>query len=200
MHVSRWVTPDGSEYVINNLNFPSHLVVLAVVDSCNAIKLKHAAKHRNGKGMENGIDFNSLFQLKKSNCFKTNYQLLSAFETAVAGALWSNERVNEAYPDVSPICARCNDAVETDFHAIWLCPCNDLIDSERIRESDHFKGRAMSEVDNEPCLWLRGVLPSRLATISKDDIAQRRIFYFQGDPPPLGSWPHGCVPRGREWG
>ena len=52
MHVSRWVTPDGSEYVINNLNVPSHLVVLAVVDSCNAIKLKHAAKHRNGKGME----------------------------------------------------------------------------------------------------------------------------------------------------
>ena len=112
---------------------------------------------------------------------------MSAFETAVAGALWSNERVNEAYPDVPPICARCNDAVETDFHTIWLCPCNDLID----RESDHFKGRAMSEVDNEPCLWLRGILPSRLAIISKDDIAQRSIFYFQGTPPPLGSWPSG---------
>ncbi len=87
MHVSRWVAPDGSEYVISNLNFPSHLVVLAVVDSYNALKLKHAAKHRNGKGMENGIDFNSLFQLKKSKYFKHNYQLLSAFETAVAGAL-----------------------------------------------------------------------------------------------------------------
>ena len=55
MHVSRWVAPDGSKYVISNLNCPSHLVVLAAVDSYNAIKLKHAAKHRNGKGMEMGL-------------------------------------------------------------------------------------------------------------------------------------------------
>ena len=43
MHVSRWVAPNGSEYVTSNLNFPSHLVVLAVVDSYNALKLKHAS-------------------------------------------------------------------------------------------------------------------------------------------------------------
>ncbi len=47
----------------------------------------------------------------------------------------------------------------------------------------------MSEVDNEPCLWLRGILPVHHTRISKDDIAQRRIFYMQGDVPPIGSWP-----------
>ncbi len=85
MHVSRWIAPDGTEYVLSNLNCPSHRVVFAIVDSYNAIELKHAAKHRNGKGMENGIDFNSLFQFKKCNYSKNNYQLLSAFETAVVG-------------------------------------------------------------------------------------------------------------------
>ncbi len=109
---------------------------------------------------------------------------MSAFETAVAGALWPNQRVDEAFPDVSPLCDRCGDAIETDFHAIWLCPCNDLIDSDLIRESDRYKGKTMSEADNEPCLWLRGILPLHKVTISKEDIAQRRMIFFQGDVPP----------------
>ena len=148
--------------------------------------LRRAAKHRNGKGMENGIDFNSLFQLKRSKHFKNNYQLLSAFETAVAGALWPNLRVNEAYPDVSPYCARCENEIDTDYHTIWQCPCNDLIDSDVIRESDRYKGRSMVESESEPCLWLRGILPYNKTQISKDDIAQRRFFVLVGDdPPPL---------------
>ena len=66
MHVSRWVSPDRSEYVLSDLNFPTHLIVFAIADSFNAIKFKRAARHRNGKGMGNGIDYNSLFQLKMS--------------------------------------------------------------------------------------------------------------------------------------
>ncbi len=85
--------------------------------------------------------------------------MLSAFETAVSGALWPNERVHEAFPEVSELCSRCELEVETDFHTIWGCPCNDNIDSDFVRKSNRCKGRASAGVDTEPCLWLRGILP-----------------------------------------
>ncbi len=77
---------------------------------------------------------------------------------------------------MSPFCVRCGDAIDSDVHTIWQCPYNDLINSDFIRESDRYKGRAFSESDTEPCLWLRGILPSNKATISKEDIALRRFF------------------------
>ena len=118
--------------------------------------------------------------------------MLSAFETAVSGALWQNERVHEVFPEVSDLCSRCEVEIETDFHTIWDCPCNNNIDSDFVRKSNRYKGRASAGVDTEPCLWLRGILPLHYTIISKEDIVTRRIFYTVGDPPPLGSWPSGA--------
>ena len=59
MSVDRWVSPDGVEYIMHDLNFPSHLIIFDIVDSYNAIKLKNASKHRNAKGIGEGVDFNS---------------------------------------------------------------------------------------------------------------------------------------------
>ena len=59
--LQKWVSPDGTEHVLSNLNFPTHLIVFAVVDSLNDINLRKAARHRNGKGMENGVDFLPFF-------------------------------------------------------------------------------------------------------------------------------------------
>ncbi len=63
--LQKWVSPDGTEYVLSNLNFPTHLIVFAVVDSLNDINLRKAARHRNGKGMEKGVVFSSLFSIKE---------------------------------------------------------------------------------------------------------------------------------------
>ena len=51
--------------------------------------------------------------------------------------------------------------------------------------------------------WLRGTMPYTLTHIPKDDIATRRVFYCEGECPPLGEWPSGvyyCDGSGGEFG
>ena len=63
MAIDRWVSPDNVEYHMADLDVPSHLIIFDIVDSYNNMKLKQASKHRNGGGIENGIDNNTTFSL-----------------------------------------------------------------------------------------------------------------------------------------
>ena len=183
MAIDRWVSPDNVEYHMADLDVPSHLIIFDIVDSYNNMKLKQASKHRNGGGIENGIDNNTTFSLMAKNKFKINYQKYSALETIFAGATWPNIRVKEAYPSVS--------APETDLHVYWQRPCNYDIDDEAIEQSNKYIDNAMMHAEDRPCLWLRGIMPKSYTHIPKDDIPDRRIFYAEGNVPPLGEWPSG---------
>ncbi len=77
------------------------------------------------------------------------------------------------------------------------------IDDDAIRESDKYIDTAIMHAEDKPCLWLRGIMPKSYTHIPKDDIAQRRIFYCEGNCPPLGEWPSGvyyCDGSGGEYG
>ena len=178
MAIDRWVSPDNVEYHMADLDVPSHLIIFDIVDSYNNMKLKQASKHRNGGGIENGIDNNTTFSLMAKNKFKINYQKYSALETIFAGAAWPNIRVKEAYPSVS--------APETDLHVYWQRPCNYDIDDEAIEQSNKYIDNAMMHAEDRPCLWLRGIMPKSYTPIPKDDMPDRRRFYAEGDVPPLG--------------
>ena len=80
---------------MSDLDFPSHLLIFDIVDSYNAMKLKHASSHRNGRGMEIGVDFNTTFSLMATKKFKSNYQKYAALEAILAAATWPNVRVND---------------------------------------------------------------------------------------------------------
>ena len=101
MSVDRWCSPNGDEYLMSDLNFPAHLIIFDIVDSYNAIKLKHASGHRNGKGIETAIDYSSTFCLMATKKVTNNYPQKAALETVMAAAIWPNQRVHDAYPEVS---------------------------------------------------------------------------------------------------
>ena len=123
------------------------------------MKLKHASTHRNGRGIEVGVDFNTTFSLMATKKFKSNYPKYAALETILAAATWPNERVNEAYPEIPSTCSRCGLEPETDLHVFWQCPCNNNIDDDAIRDSDKYIDAAILHAEDKPCLWLRGIMP-----------------------------------------
>ena len=107
------------------------------------------------------------------------YPYKCALETVLVASCWPKARIANAQlgnssshvlssddaiivygPDsVDPSCSRCGEQFETSLHTYWQCPCNSDIDSEHIRNSNHLIDKAVLESIDEPCLWLRGVLP-----------------------------------------
>ncbi len=165
-------------------------MVYELIDSYNKQKLSAASKHRNGAGIETGVDFNTTLLLFRPKKFGKDYQKKTALETVMAGATWPKVRINQSYPDVSALCDRCGLHEETDLHVFWHCPCNDSVD-DNVRDSDKYKDRAIADAGNVPCLWLRGILPIKFTHLSKEDIPNRRAFIPKGEMPQLGQWPSG---------
>ena len=120
--------------------------------------------------MEGAVDFNATLALYRSKAFSKDYPRKAALDTVVVGARWPGERVKEAHPESSDVCLRCGNAAETDLHVLWRSPCNDNIDDDTIKQTDKYTDRAVVEHVAMPCLWLRGIVPSYLTAVSKDDI------------------------------
>ena len=69
----------------------------------------------------------------------------------MAAATWPNQRVHDAYPDVSSICSRCGLEPETDLHMLWQCPCNNDIDDDAVRDSNKYIDAAIKHANELPC-------------------------------------------------
>ena len=74
--------------------------------------------------MQNGVDWHNTLKYVNTLRSVEQYPLRSVIETAVTGAVWTNVRISECYPDQSPICVRCNQAPDTELHMYWQCPAN----------------------------------------------------------------------------
>lgn len=89
------------------------------------MQASRAENHHNGLGIGNGVDFEAtLREIRKMRKLKTPSLLLPALETALFGACWSDSRVNDAKPECSAVCRRCNLEIATDTHNYWYCNAN----------------------------------------------------------------------------
>ena len=86
----------------------------------------------------------------------------------MCGATWPNHRVHEAFPEVAEQCLRCGAERDNGFHCFWECPGNDNISSDAIAQTQYLRETAKTKVDAEPCLWLRGLLPSHYTEIQPE--------------------------------
>ena len=67
--------------------------------------------------------------------------------TTLAGGIWTSYRRHQEFGTTSPICPRCNTAVEIDFHRYWVCTDNENIDHPDVRATQtHAKRIARSAV------------------------------------------------------
>ena len=156
-----WADPEGALWQIVDWNVSPDIVSAAITRSYFQIDLERAAKHYNGKGIENGIDTTNTLRHIRNIKTKTivNYQYKAALETIMSACSWPASRIKTLNPLYDDICPRCGNAVETDFHAFWECRCNHDIDHEYVSNTQNLCEQARNHQEQYPAMWLRGILP-----------------------------------------
>ena len=165
--IDRWIDPEGQHWVINAESSPN-IVAAALIKAVLKSEMAEAAKHHDGKGIEEEINWE--YTLRHTRSLRSNssfYPLCCALETIQCGACWTNLRVSQIDPSFSNICTRCDaNIVETSLHTFWECPANDTIDDSAVTSTKYLERAAIANSAEHPCFWLRGLLPESLLQLS----------------------------------
>ena len=119
--------------------------------------------------MEDGLDLDCTLRLVRNlnsnNKNQFSYNFKAALETVLVARCWPASRIAECSSDYPTTCPRCGDPFEDALHAFWTCPHNNLIECEHVQSTQGLINRASTEASSLPCLWLRGLLPSKFSNI-----------------------------------
>ena len=183
------------------------LVASFVLDSV----WKDAANFHNGQGLQAGVDWEGTLALMKHVKKQLATDDVDAVEQVeheaaadgsplwtgrslvwleliLTGGYWTAQR-RAKIDGSSPICPRCHRAEESEEHLFWGCPANEGLDDPRVADSQRLAASARDDMQQQPCLWLRGLLPNNLVAINatyENDFC----WHYVGRPP-RGPWPQG---------
>ena len=158
-----WEDDTGQGWQLDLYSNPK-VIIIAMIKSYNLIQCKQSAYGRNGKGMENGCDWNLSLSLHRSLKGPQNYPARCALETISTGACWPEDRILECNALHDATCKRCG-MPDSDLHTFWTCEHNNNLEDSEVVGTQKLIDRAVAESEEYPCLWLRGILPSNLSTI-----------------------------------
>ncbi len=130
--------------------------------------LHRASTHYNGLGIQEGIDFHStmyVLRTLKDTKYPLKYPLKCALETVISAGAWPEDRIHQIHPSVSAQCKRCGGPVDDALHTFWLCPANEHIEDRAVETTQCLIPAAQQLSVEYPCLWLRGILPSKFTDI-----------------------------------
>ena len=180
-----WESPEGVVWEITDFHVSPDLVAAAVTLSFFTNGLTSMSQHYDGIGIENGIDIDASLKYPRSlkYDYSVSYSYKAAIETIFAGACWPAARINAIDDTYSSLCPRCNQSAETSFHTFWECPCNALIEDEAIQSTQDLFQQASEQYLIEPCLWLRGMLPSNhnIVPVEHKPISDIDVKYHYAD-------------------
>ena len=163
-----WTDPQGEEWRFND-----ELAEMNVKDYGKQILKfvgknlwEKAGEHRNGGGLQGGADLTVLkrhIEHLEENGMKGKAGML---RKAACAAIWPLQRIHAAGCIDSPICHRCGNANEDDFHRIWECEANE----ELFKDMDYYEQKKMRRLElkakeskgADEVLWTRGIVPKRL--------------------------------------
>ena len=83
---------------------------------------RQAAKHHNGKGLEQGADLTIAKKHIRLLRKKGQHQTAGLLLTTLSGGIWSRRRKAESNLVEDDTCPWCGETVQTDLHLIWTCP------------------------------------------------------------------------------
>ena len=164
-----WEDETGQGWQLDLFCNPKPLII-AMIKSYNLIQCKTASWARNGKGMENGCDWNSTLSLHRSLKSSQHYPSRCALETIISGSCWPEDRIFECNALHDATCRRCG-LPDSDLHTFWTCSKNNNIDDTEVADTQKLIQRAIDESSEFPCLWLRGILPSSFSQVSDEYLA-----------------------------
>jgi len=119
-----WEDPHGGLWAITGRKVSPNIVAAAITRSYLDLDLIRAATHYNGKGIMNGVDYDSMLRVVRAlkDSKDTSYQFKCPLESIIAGTSWPAARIHEhriLYPILFPCCGI---EPETDLHRYWSCP------------------------------------------------------------------------------
>ncbi len=160
-----WKDEDGDIWALTGGTVSPNVVASALIKSHFRLNLRRASSHYNGLGMYDGIDYHATMAVIRS-LSSNHYPYKCAIESILSASTWPNQRVHDCVPHVSPICTRRGSAPDDALHCFWQCPANGIIEDEDVQTTQVLIPAAESGVLTHPCLWLRGILPSKFTNIN----------------------------------
>jgi len=123
-----------------------------------------AAKHRNGAGIQMGIDFTVPNQLRKHYLKIKDFASLNLLHTILAGGIYTPARkVHEHIADDAK-CEMCEHAQCDEYHMYYGCKC--LTKDPKVPTYKNTQGDicelASANHETVPCLFYRGLMPSSI--------------------------------------
>ena len=215
----RWRDPAGDEWIPSfDESAVDKSVILSVAAGFARQKLwERASAHWCGKGVEGGVDWRTSMALHrhistlKAPCSISASQVdrdmelealvdestpehwpdtaLAWLELLLCGGYWPAQRFHDLHPEVPALCPRCRREPETALHLLWTCPANQYLDDSRVVSTQDLVQSAVDGAELWPCLWLRGLLPSRLVPVNTPHVDDE-LLWFVGRYPP-GGWSSG---------
>ncbi len=163
-----WEDENGDIWTLTGSTVSPNVVASALIKAHFNSDLRRAASHYDGLGMHEGIDFHATMAVIRSLSSNQYYYYKCAIESILAATTWPNQRVHECYSHVSPICSRCGSAPDNSIHCFWQCPANNNIEDDDVSRTQNLIPAAESGILTYPCLWLRGILPSKFTKVHID--------------------------------
>ena len=136
--------------------------------------------------MEEGVAWQVTLSYLQSHTFKSNDEYASkcALGAIISGSTWSNARIHAIDVEHSEYCPRCG-VVDSHLHTFWLCHNNKKIEHQAVTSTNKLTQIACTDSVDAPCLWLRGICPLHLTSISEAYLpsAEYHIKHIAYDSP-----------------
>ena len=183
-----WIAANGDTWVMSGTEVAPDVVAAAINKDLFSIELERAAQHYNGKGLGDGIHYDATVAVMR-NLKPNQYNIRCLLETIISGATWPAQRIHELHADFPGICPRCGREPETALHCYWTCAANSNIQEAAVQDSQDLVNTAREKSDDNPCLWLRGILPKRFVSIPLEEspVKTSTITWINRDHAHLGT-------------
>ena len=155
-----------------NSAIPPNLLVKARVQTYVDKELVRAANYFDGQGLQHGIDWDATLFIIRNSKKENLCNFKSVLESIMSACMWPSDRIHSINSNVSNICPRCGQQVETSWHVYYGCRCNALIESEAVQSTQQLCHQALTDTGNE-CLWLRGLLPASFTRVPTRTLGSR---------------------------
>ena len=83
---------------------------------------EQSSRHDAGEGMQRGVGLSGLSSKAREHEAQGQARGLHILQTIVVSGSWTQERAHKAGLTDTPICPRCQEAVETHKHRYYQCP------------------------------------------------------------------------------
>ena len=127
-----WIAPSLDHWVLLDYTSSPDPLISALIKDMQQINLERAQFHHNGGGLQKGLNIHSSMHWHRSMKKADMYPRKCALESVMAVSTWTNARIHAITNHISAMCSRCHNAVDSDFHTYWECPCNADIEASCV--------------------------------------------------------------------